>query len=439
MAFLWEGRFSSGPAESMEELDRSIAVDGRLWREDIEGSIAHAGMLGRRGIIPEADAARLVAELQKLSGELERGEVPIDPKAEDIHTFVEAVLTSRLGELGKRLHAGRSRNDQIALDERLWLRKSIAVLVRLLEETRVALEKRAVEHADTLMPGYTHLQHAQPVTLDTVLLAWSAMLARDAGRLADAAKRMDTCPLGAGALAGTGLPIDPADTARALGFARPVQNTIDAVADRDYVAETIAAIAILMSHLSRMCEDVVLWCSSEFGFAEPSEGYSTGSSMMPQKKNPDAAELIRGKTGRVYGDLAAILTVMKGIPFSYDRDLQEDKEPLFDAVDTASLCLRVFSGMMETMAFRPERMRAAAEDGFMNATDLAEYLVGKGLPFRDAHAAAAKAVRHCIETGKRIEYLTLSDLKGFSPAFEADVVGTLSMAECVRRRKIKPE
>jgi argininosuccinate lyase len=394
-------------------------------------------MLGRRGIIPAESAAKLDAELGRIAGELESGKLVIDEGAEDIHSFIEGVLTERLGDEGRMVHAGRSRNDQTAVDFRLYLKRVVPELKAELAETIGVLLDRAEEHAASVMPGYTHLQRAQPVTLGHELCAWAAALVRDRGRFTDALTRLDECPLGSGALAGSGLPLDREDTARALGFARPSLNSMDSVADRDFALELSSACAITLVHLSRFCEDLILWAGEEFGFLSLADSWSTGSSIMPQKKNPDFAELIRGKAGRTSGNLVTLLTLLKGLPYAYDKDLQEDKESLFDSLDTARSCLRMFRGMTASSRFNTERMEAACTGGFLEATDAAEYLVRKGLPFRKAHEAAALAVRDCIEAGqKSITQRTLEELKTRSELFGADLFAALSPAACVAARKI---
>jgi argininosuccinate lyase len=406
-------------------------------------------MLAAQGIIPAATAAALDAELARLAvellpagaplpvRELAAGALAIDPNAEDIHSFIEGVLTERLGAAGKMIHAGRSRNDQVAVDLRLYLKKAGSELRAELAATVTALLDRAEEHSNSVMPGYTHLQRAQPVTLGHHLVAWCAGLARDRSRLTDALERLDECPLGAGALAGSGLPLDREATARALGFKRPTLNSMDSVADRDFALELAAVCAILMIHLSRFCEDVVLWASEEFKFIDLAEKWSTGSSIMPQKKNPDFAELIRGKSGRTTGNLVTLLTLLKGLPYAYDKDLQEDKEALFDSIDTSRNCLRMFRGMMASAAFNTARMEAACSGGFLEATDAAEYLVRKGLPFREAHEAAALVVRDCVAGGQRtITERSLEQLQSRSPLFDAGVYAALSPAAGVAARKL---
>ncbi|MDR3313473.1 MAG: argininosuccinate lyase, partial [Oscillospiraceae bacterium] len=380
---LWAGRFEKEAAQTTNDFNSSIATDRRMFRQDIEGSMAHAAMLGKQGIIPPADCEAILAGLGGILGDLESGALAIDPDAEDIHTFVEAELTARIGEAGKRLHTGRSRNDQVATDLRLYLRGECAALRTLLEALEAALAAKGAEYPTAILPGYTHLQRAQPVLFASHLLAYREMLRRDLGRLADAEKRMNISPLGSGALAGTGYPLDRGYTAKALGFDGYSASTLDGVSDRDFCIELAAALSLVMVHLSRLSEELILWCSWEFRFIELDDAYTTGSSIMPQKKNPDLAELIRGKSGRVFGDLTALLTVMKGLPLAYNKDMQEDKDAIFDAFDTVKLCLGAAVPMLATLRVLPENMRKAAAGGFINATDCADYLVGRGLPFRD--------------------------------------------------------
>ncbi len=436
---LWAGRLASRPSDAALAFQSSFQVDRRMLLEDIAGSVAHARMLGKRGIIPAADAGSLVAALEALAAEARAGKLRFPEPGdkdypEDVHSFVEGLLTERLGAAGKMLHTARSRNDQVALDSRLYARRRLAEIEGLVKEAISSLSLIARANVETVMPGYTHLQRAQPVSLAFHLAAWCAMLMRDHGRLADARKRMDECPLGSGALAGTTFPVDRDMTARELGFSRPSLNAMDSVADRDSFSEACAALAILQTHLSRFAEEIVIWSSGEFAFIELSDDWSTGSSIMPQKKNPDYAELIRGKTGRVLGHLQALLSMQKGLPLAYDKDLQEDKEALFDAFDTVEACLRFIPPMMESARIDADRMRAAASGGFTNATDLADYLVRKGLPFRDAHGVAAKAVRRCIERGIGLSDLGIQELKEFSPAFDEDVREAISLEACLGRR-----
>jgi argininosuccinate lyase len=436
-AVLWAGRREEKPGEEAFAFQASIAVDQRLAQDDIRGSRAHAAMLAKQGIIPEETARALDGELAKLALELASGAVKIDPAAEDIHSFIEGVLTRRLGDAGRMVHAGRSRNDQVALDLRLYLKRVVPEIRAEIAATALALLDLAEKHTGSVMPGYTHLQRAQPVTLGHWLCAWACALVRDRGRFADALERLDESPLGAGALAGTGLPLDRAFTAEALGFARPSLNSMDSVAGRDFALELASACAITQVHLSRFCEDVAIWASEEFKFIDLAESWSTGSSIMPQKKNPDFAELIRGKAGRTTGNLVTLLTLLKGLPYAYNKDLQEDKEALFDSLDTVRSCLRMFRGMISGAGFNTERMEAACTGGFLEATDAAEYLVRKGMPFRKAHEAAALLVRDCIAGGQRsLGERDLGDLKKRSELFEADVYRALSPLACVAARKL---
>ena len=433
---LWSGRFQEGPSAAAVDFETSIHVDQRMAQDDIRGSIAHATMLGAQGIISKTESAQIVKGLESISRDLENGTLEIDYSAEDIHSFVEATLTDRIGEAGKKLHTGRSRNDQIALDERIYLRRVIPEFMNEILDAISALSKIASNHTETLLTGYTHMQHAQPGTLAQHLLSWAFMLKRDWERLADSLKHIDKSPLGSGALQGSTLPLDRKSVAKQLGFAGVTDNSLDTVSDRDYCIEFTSDFAIMQSHLSRMCEEIVLWATTEFSFIDLSEKWSTGSSIMPQKKNPDFAELIRGRTGKVYGDLMNLLTMVKGLPMAYDRDLQEDKEPLFDALDTVRANLKVFVAMMETAKFKTENMEASCEGGFANATDLAEYLVRKGLPFRTAHGVAASAVRKAIEAGLgAIEDLSAEELRECSPLIEDDIFDLLSSRSCVEARQ----
>ncbi len=425
---LWGGSI----AEAARALNSSIGVDSRMWREDITGSMAHAAMLAEQGIISKEDGAAIREGLAGILADLESGELTIDMSAEDIHTFVEMELTARVGDAGKRLHTARSRNDQVATDLRLYTRGQIDALFGLIREAVKAIHDKAAEYRDAVMPGYTHLQRAQPVTFGHYLCAWAMMLARDAGRLTDARKRLNQSPLGACALAGTTFPIDREMTAAALGFDGPVLNSLDAVSDRDFCVEVLSALSLLMAHLSRMAEELVLWSSLEFGFVTLPEGFVTGSSIMPQKKNPDMAELIRGKTGRVYGDLVGMLTVLKGLPLAYNKDMQEDKQALFDALDTAKLCLSVLAPMVEGMQPHPEAMRKAAGAGFINATDCADWLVEHAVPFREAYAIAAGLVHQ----GKPLEELTLEEYKAACPVFDESVYAAVDLDACVKRRHL---
>jgi len=431
---LWTGRFSKEADQRTNDFNSSIQTDSRMYAQDIAGSIAHANMLGACGIISEEDRAQIAAGLEQIRRDIAAGELHIDPQAEDIHTFIEQTLTERIGEAGKRLHTGRSRNDQVATDIRLYLREECGVLSCMLEELRVALRVKAGEYKHAIMPGYTHMQRAQPVTLEAHFAAYREMLERDIGRIRDARARMNVSPLGSGALAGTTYPIDRAMTAEALGFDGVMPSTMDGVSDRDFCIELAAALSIVMLHLSRLSEEIILWCSWEFRFAELDDAFSTGSSIMPQKKNPDIAELVRGKSGRVFGNLTALLTLMKGLPLAYNKDMQEDKDAIFDAVDTVKLCLEAFIPMVRTMRFHPEVMRQAAAGGFINATDCADYLVGKGLPFRDAYQVTGKLVALCIERGQTLESLPLEEYQKISALFDKGLYDAISLENCVRRR-----
>ncbi len=431
---LWGGRFSKETDSLANDFQSSISFDQRLYREDIRGSMAHAEMLAARGVISQGDRDAIQKGLEGILSDIEAGKVEFSPDNEDIHMNVEALLTARTGEAGKRLHTARSRNDQVALDFRMHVREEAGTVIGRLLDLEAVLCRRAKEHQGTVMPGYTHLQRAQPVSFAQHLLAYGAMFRRDVTRLEDCRARLNECPLGSGALAGTTYPIDRFRTAQALGFDRPCGNSMDGVSDRDYALELLSALSILMMHLSRFAEEIILWCSWEFKFVELDEAYSTGSSIMPQKKNPDMAELIRGKTGRVYGDLMGLLTVMKGLPLAYNKDMQEDKEPVFDALDTVELCLPVFTGMIDTMRVLPENMRAAAGRGFINATDCADYLTKKGMPFRDAYTVTGRLVADCAARGKTLEELTLEELRAVSPLFGEDVYEALKLENCMALR-----
>ena len=431
---LWKGRFQKEADPKTNDFNSSISIDSRMYKEDIEGSIAHATMLGAAGIIDKGESEKICAELEKIEKDIETGALHIDPDAEDIHTFIEGELTARIGDAGKRLHTARSRNDQVALDVRLTLRKECAGLMKQLKELINVLCDQAEEYADTVMPGYTHLQRAQPITFGHHLMAYAEMFLRDIGRMQDALKRMDVCPLGSGALAGTTYPLDRDLTAKLLGFSGVSRNSLDGVADRDFCAEIAAAISLAMVHLSRFSEEIILWCSWEFKFIELDDAFSTGSSIMPQKKNPDIAELARGKCGRVYGDLHTLLTMLKGLPLAYNKDLQEDKEAVFDSVDTVLATLGVLAPMLETMTVRKDEMRKAADGGYINATDCADYLAKKGLPFRDAYKITGALVAYAIDEGKTLAGLSLDEYRTFSPLFEADVYEALDMHTCMSLR-----
>ena len=436
MARLWEGRAASPTDAAADDFNASIRVDSRMYRQDIRGSMAHAAMLGAQGIIPSEAAEEILAGLEEILSALDSGALSIDPAAEDIHSFVEAELTRRKGDPGRMLHTARSRNDQVAVDTRLYLRDRAADTREKIKAVMIALMGQAEANRTVVMPGYTHLQRAQPITFGHQLLAYAWMLLRDLGRLKDAAARMDSQnPLGACALAGTSHPIDRERTASALGFTGVSLNSLDAVSDRDFILELAAALSILMTHLSRLSEELILWSSWEFKFIELSDAWTTGSSIMPQKKNPDMAELIRGKTGRVYGDLMGLLTVMKGIPLAYNKDMQEDKEAIFDAFDTADACLGVLAPMLESMKVNGEKMRLAAARGFINATDLADWLVEKkGVPFRTAYKLVGQLVGKCVKEGLTLEELPLEAYREASSAFDADLYEVLDLDACVLRR-----
>lgn len=433
---LWGGRFQKDTDLLVNELNASISFDQRLYREDITGSMAHAAMLADCGIISKEDAAAITSGLEDILADIEAGKAAFTADNEDIHMNVEALLTARIGDAGKRLHTARSRNDQVALDFRMYVREQIPVIVGQLLELETVLCRQAKKHQTAVMPGYTHLQRAQPISFAQHLMAYAAMFRRDVTRLEDCGARLDECPLGSGALAGTTYPIDRWETAKALGFAAPMGNSLDGVSDRDYALELLSGLSILMMHLSRFAEEVILWCSWEFKFIELDDAYATGSSIMPQKKNPDVAELVRGKTGRVYGDLMSLLTVMKGLPLAYNKDMQEDKEPVFDTIDTVELCLPVFTAMIDTLTVNRANMRRAANGGFISATDCADYLAKKGMPFREAYGIVGKLVGHCMDTGHSLETLPLEEYQKVSPYFQADVYDALSLETCVEGRKV---
>ena len=432
---LWGGRFRKETDSLVNDFNASIHFDARLYQEDIQGSMAHARMLSDCGIISPEDNRQIQEGLAAILADVEAGRVEFTADNEDIHMNVEALLTARIGAAGKRLHTARSRNDQVAVDLRLHLRREICEITGQILDLQQAILEQARAHTNTVMPGYTHLQRAQPISFAQHLLAYGEQLRRDVTRLADCKKRMNVCPLGSGALAGTTYPIDRFETARLLGFDGPCSNSLDGVSDRDYALELLSGLSILMMHLSRFAEEVILWCSWEFKFVELDDAYSTGSSIMPQKKNPDVAELVRGKTGRVYGDLMGLLTTMKGLPLAYNKDMQEDKEPVFDAVDTVKMCLPVFAGMIATMRVLPENMRRAAGGGFINATDCADYLTRKGMAFRDAYTTVGNLVYYCTQQGKLLEELTLEELKNISPLFGEDVYEALSLETCMGQRR----
>ena len=433
---LWGGRFKKGTDKLVNDFNSSIPFDSRMYKEDIEGSIAHASMLGEQGIIPKDASDRIISGLLEILKRIDSGTIEIDMTSEDIHSFVEGTLTYYIGENGKKLHTGRSRNDQVALDLKLYLKKVLKSIQGDLIALEEVLLEKAKENVDTIMPGYTHMQKAQPITLSHHLLAYAEMFKRDITRLDDCYERMDTMPLGSGALAATTYPLNRESVAKTLGFSKITLNSLDAVSDRDHAIEALSAFSMIMMHLSRFSEEIILWCTNEFSFIELDDSYSTGSSIMPQKKNPDVAELVRGKTGRVYGDLMTLLTVMKGIPLAYNKDMQEDKEALFDGIDTVTLALETFTGMIKTMKVKKDNMRKGAGLGFTNATDLADYLVKKGAAFRDAHGIVGEIVLACIKDNKMIEELTLDELKEFSPIFEDDVYKAIDLVTCVEERKV---
>ena len=433
---LWAGRFQKETDTLVNDFNSSITFDARLYQEDIEGSIAHAAMLGKQGIIEEHEAEKIIDGLKAILEDIKAERVELTTDNEDIHMNVESLLTGRLGETGKRLHTARSRNDQVAVDFRLFVKREIPIIIRMCLDLEKVLVKKAQANLETVMPGYTHLQRAQPTTFAHYMMAYANMFRRDVTRLEDCLERMDECPLGAGALATSTYPVDRFQTAAALGFAKPTDNSMDSVSDRDFAIEFLSACSILMMHLSRFSEEIILWCSWEFKYVELDDAYSTGSSIMPQKKNPDVAELVRGKTGRVYGDLMSLLTVMKGLPLAYNKDMQEDKEPVFDAIDTVEMCLPVFTAMLDTLTVLPNNMRKAASGGFINATDCADYLVKKGMPFREAYMIVGRLVNMCIKTGETLDTLPLKDFRSISAAFDEDVYHALELKTCVNGRKV---
>ena len=434
MAKMWAGRTAGALSKEADDFNSSIHFDGRMYRQDITGSMEHATMLAVCGIISKEESVAIIDGLQTILDDIESGSLQIDPEAEDIHMFVEAELTSRIGEVGKKLHTSRSRNDQVALDIRLYLRDEIKEMQKLLLDLLFAITEQAEATQDAIMPGYTHLQRAQPITMAQHLLAYAMMLRRDMGRFQDVAKRMNYSPLGSCALAGTTYPIDRYFVARQLGFSGITENSLDGVSDRDFCVELLSALSLIMMHLSRFSEEIILWSSWEFRFVELDDAYTTGSSIMPQKKNSDMAELVRGKTGRVYGDLMALLTMLKGLPLAYNKDMQEDKESVFDAVDTVKKCLGIFAPMVRTMKPIRENMYAAAQKGFLNATDLADYLTKKGMPFRSAYKLVGALVTKCIASGKTLETLTIEEYKAESELFEADVFEEISLETCIAKR-----
>ncbi len=434
MAQLWGGRFTKETDQLVYNFNASITFDQKFYKQDIEGSIAHVCMLGKQGILTKEEMQSIVKTLNEIKEEVESGKLEISTEYEDIHSFVEATLIDRLGDTGKKLHTGRSRNDQVALDMRLYTRLEVLYTDGLLEELLNTLIKIMEENTETIMPGFTHLQKAQPITLAHHMGAYFEMFKRDRQRLHDIFKRMNYCPLGSGALAGTTYPLDREYTAELMGFYGPTLNSMDGVSDRDYLIEYLAALSTIMMHLSRFSEEIIIWNSNEYQFVEIDDAYSTGSSIMPQKKNPDIAELVRGKTGRVYGALMSLLTTMKGIPLAYNKDMQEDKELAFDAMDTAKGCIALFNGMLATMKFNKEVMEKSSKNGFTNATDAADYLVNHGVPFRDAHGIVGQIVLYCIDKSIAIDDMSLEELKDISPVFEEDIYDAISMETCVNKR-----
>lgn len=434
---LWKGRFSKAATSSADEFNASIGFDQRLYQEDIAGSIAHAKMLGKQGIISDDEAELIIETLEQIKDDIEAGKVEFTIESEDIHMNIETILTERIGDVGKKLHTARSRNDQVAVDFRLYLKKETGEIDKTLQALTDTLVTLAKKHTDTVMPGYTHLQRAQPVTLAYHLLAYYQMFSRDRERFADCLKRIDRLPLGSGALAGTTYQTDRDFLAKELGFASVLPNGMDAVADRDFAIEFVECCAVTMMHLSRFCEELILWSSVEFNFIEIDDAFSTGSSIMPQKKNPDMAELIRGKSGRVYGDLMSLLTICKGLPMAYNKDLQEDKLPAFDAADTVKASVSIFTEMISTMEVKKDNMEHAAKYGYMNATDAADYLVSKGMPFRDCHEVIGKIVLYCIGKGIAIEDMSMEEFKSFSDKFEEDIYDKISIRNCIKAKKSK--
>ena len=434
MAQLWGGRFTKETDKLVYNFNASIDFDRKFYRQDMEGSIAHARMLASIGILTEDELKQIVEGIKGILHDVEEGRLEITAEYEDIHSFVEAVLTERIGEAGKKLHTGRSRNDQVALDMKLYTRDELVTVRKLLLELILVCQNLMEKHIHTAMPGFTHLQKAQPVTLAHHIGAYMEMFKRDYDRLDDIYERMNYCPLGSGALAGTTYPLDREMTASLLGFYAPTLNSMDSVSDRDYVIEFLSALSLIMMHLSRFCEEIILWNSNEYQFIEIDDAYSTGSSIMPQKKNPDIAELVRGKTGRVYGALMALLTTMKGLPLAYNKDMQEDKELTFDAYDTVKGCLALFTGMLKTIRFRPEVMARSAANGFTNATDAADYLVNHGVPFRDAHSIVGQLVLHCLDRGISLDQMSLEEYKSICPVFEEDIYEAIDIHTCIDKR-----
>ena len=433
---LWAGRFQKETDTLVNDFNSSIAFDVRLYQQDIQGSIAHATMLGEQGVITKEEAQDIIQGLQAILQDIEDGKVEFSMENEDIHMNIEAILTERIGPDGKRLHTGRSRNDQVAVDFRLYVKQEIPKIIGMLLDLEKVLIAKAEANTLTVMPGYTHLQRAQPTTFAHYMMAYANMLRRDVTRLEDCLERMDECPLGAGALATSSYPLNRQRTAELLGFRKPTENSMDSVSDRDYLIEFISDLSLIMMHLSRFSEEIILWCSWEFKFVEMDDAYSTGSSIMPQKKNPDVAELVRGKTGRVYGSLITLLTVMKGLPLAYNKDMQEDKEPVFDAIDTVELCIPVFAAMIKTMTVLPKNMQKAASGGFINATDCADYLTRKGMPFREAYMIVGRLVNNCLKSGDTLDTLTLRDFRAVSGLFDGDIYDALALRNCVNGRKV---
>lgn len=433
---MWEGRFSKKLDERTNDFNSSIKFDHRMYKQDIKGSIAHSKMLSKQGIIKEEEAKSIIEGLNKILEDLENGKLEFDPNSEDIHMFVEEELTKRIGDNGKKLHTARSRNDQVVLDIRMYLKEEVEELKEKLKELIHTFIKKAEENMNTIMPGYTHMQRAQPVTFAHHLIAYVQMFLRDLERLNETYKRIDVCPIGSCALAGTTYPLDREFEAKELGFSKITENSLDGVSDRDFVIELLSDISIIMMHLSRISEEIILWCSWEFKFIELDDSFSTGSSIMPQKKNPDITELIRGKTGRVYGDLFTILTVMKGTPLAYNKDMQEDKEAIFDALDTVNLCITTLDPLVETMKVKKGNMKKAAAEGFINATDCADYLTVKGVPFRDAYKIVGNLVKYCIDNNTILEKLDISIYKSFSEVFDEDIYENINLINCVNKRNV---
>ena len=433
---MWEGRFSKKLDERTNDFNSSIKFDHRMYKQDIKGSIAHSKMLSKQGIIKEEESKSIIEGLNGILEDIENGKLEFDPNAEDIHMFIEAELTKRIGDNGKKLHTARSRNDQVALDIRMYLKEEVKELKEKLKKLILTFINKAEENTHTIMPGYTHMQRAQPITFAHHLMAYVQMFLRDLERLNETYKRINVCPIGSCALAGTTYPLDREFEAKELGFSKITNNSLDGVSDRDFIIELLSVISIIMMHLSRISEEIILWCSWEFKFIELDDSFSTGSSIMPQKKNPDITELIRGKTGRVYGDLNTMLTVMKGTPLAYNKDMQEDKEAIFDALDTVNLCITTLDPLVETMTVKKENMRKAAAEGFINATDCADYLTVKGVPFRDAYKIVGNLVKYCIDNNTTLEKLHINVYKKFSDVFEDDIYDAIDLINCVNKRNV---